>query len=47
LGDWVALERRCCPFFGFAIEVEPDGGPIWLSLTGDEGVKDFIRLEIG
>jgi hypothetical protein len=47
LGDWVALERRCCPFFGFAIEVEPDDGAVWLSLTGDEGVKDFIRLEIG
>jgi hypothetical protein len=47
LGDWVALERRCCPFFHFAIEVEPDDGAVWLSLTGDEGVKDFIRLEIG
>jgi hypothetical protein len=47
LGDWVALERRCCSFFGFAIEVEPDDGAVWLSLTGDEGVKDFIRLEIG
>jgi hypothetical protein len=47
LGDWVALERRCCPFFGFTIEVEPDDGAVWLSLTGDAGVKDFIRLEIG
>ena len=44
---FIALERLCCPFFGFAIEVEPDGGPLWLSLTGREGVKPFIRAEVG
>jgi hypothetical protein len=45
--EFVALERLCCPFFGFAIEVEPEGGPMWLSLTGREGVKPFIMAEIG
>jgi hypothetical protein len=44
---FIALERLCCPFFGFAIEVEPEGGAVWLRLTGREGVKPFIMAEIG
>jgi hypothetical protein len=47
LAVFVDLERRCCPFFGFNIEVEPEGGPLWLKLTGRDGVKPFIRVEIG
>ncbi len=45
--QFIALERLCCPFFGFAIEVEREGGAVWLSLTGPEGVKPFILAEIG
>ncbi|HWM92545.1 MAG TPA: hypothetical protein VN493_17400 [Thermoanaerobaculia bacterium] len=45
--DFIAKERLCCPFFGFALQLEPDGGALWLSLTGREGVKPFIRAEIG
>ncbi len=47
LAAFIDLERVCCPFFGFNIEVEPEGGPVWLKLTGREGVKPFIRAEIG
>ena len=45
--EFIALERLCCPFFGFAVEVEREGGAVWLSLTGREGVKPFIIAEIG
>src|ERR671933_142300 len=45
--EYIANERLCCPFFGFTIEVEPEGGPIWLHLTGREGIKPFIKAEIG
>ena len=41
--EWIALEQKCCPFFGFEIRFEADGGPVWLHLTGRAGVKDFIR----
>ncbi len=44
---FVALERRCCPFFRFALNVEPDDGPLWLSITGQQGVKAFIAAELG
>ena len=47
LSDFIALERLCCPFFGFSVEVEPEGGAIWFSLTGRSGVKPFIQAEIG
>jgi hypothetical protein len=47
MAEFIALERLCCPFFGFNIEVEPEGGAVWLSLTGREGVKPFIKAEIG
>lgn len=47
LADFIAKERLCCPFFGFAVQLEPEGGELWLSLTGREGVKPFIQAEIG
>ncbi len=45
--EFIALERLCCPFFGFGLEIEPEGGAVWLTLTGREGVKPFILAEIG
>lgn len=46
VADFVALEKLCCPFLRFEIEVEAESGPVWLRLTGREGVKEFIREEI-
>ena len=46
LAEFVLLEKLCCPFLRFEIEVEAERGPVWLRLTGREGVKAFIRDEI-
>ena len=46
LAEFVSLEKLCCPFLRFEIEVEAESGPVWLRLTGREGVKEFIREEI-
>jgi len=43
--QWIAYERKCCPFFDFELEIAKNSGPIWLRITGDRGVKDFIRTE--
>lgn len=43
LAEWISFERKCCPFFKFEIDVAPESGPVWLSLTGRPGVKEFIR----
>ena len=47
LTNFIVLEKLCCPFFGFAVEVEPEGGPVWLRLTGRDGVQPFIKAELG
>jgi len=46
IAQWVELERKCCPFFTFEIEVPADGQPLWLRLTGPEGIKEFIVAEL-
>jgi hypothetical protein len=46
LAEFISLEKLCCPFLNFMIEVEAEGGPVWLRLSGREGVKAFIREEI-
>ena len=45
LAEWVAEESKCCPFFDFHIDLEEQGHLLCLRLTGDEGVKAFIRAE--
>jgi len=45
LAEWVENESKCCPFFDFHIDVEHEATLLCLRLTGDEGVKAFIRAE--
>src|SRR5262245_19691063 len=45
VAEFVSHERLCCPFFRFTLELEPQGGPLWLKLTGAEGVKQFLFFE--
>ena len=43
---YVANERLYCPFLAFKIEVGAERGPVWLRITGREGVKEFMRSEL-
>jgi len=45
LADWVAAEGKCCPFFDFHIDLEHGASLLCLRLTGEEGIKPFIRGE--
>ena len=45
LAEWVVAEGKCCPFFDFHIDLEREGALLCLRLTGDEGIKAFIRTE--
>ena len=45
LADWVVAESKCCPFFDFHIDLENEGKLICLRLTGEPGIKQFIRVE--
>ena len=42
-GAFISHERLCCPFFHFALEVEPNRGSVWLDMTGREGVKQYLE----
>jgi hypothetical protein len=46
VAEWAAGERLCCPFFDIDLRLEPEHGPLWLTLTGREGTKDFIRADL-
>jgi hypothetical protein len=45
VAEWVIGERACCPFFDIDMRLEREGGSLWLSLTGREGVKQFIQAD--
>lgn len=45
LGEWIALECRCCPFLHFRLDIKPAGRTM-LALTGGRGVKEFLRTEL-
>lgn len=45
LAEWVAYENKCCPFFDFYIGLRSEGALLSLQLTGEHGVKPFIRAE--
>jgi hypothetical protein len=46
IGEFIALERLCCPFLDFTLVAEHECLPMWLKLTGPEGVKQFLRAEM-
>jgi hypothetical protein len=43
--EWIALERRCCPFLDFALFLTRAGEQAELRLTGPAGVKPLLRQE--
>jgi hypothetical protein len=47
VAEFMTLERLCCPFLDLTLEVAREGGPMQLKLTGSEGVKPFLRAELG
>lgn len=47
IAEFITIERLCCPFLNFELEIGPAGSPAWLRLTGRAGVKEFIEAEFG
>jgi hypothetical protein len=44
--ELITAERKCCPFFRFALAFEPNGGPVWLHIAGPAEIKPFIREQM-
>jgi hypothetical protein len=45
VAEFITLERVCCSFFRFEIAVGQPEEPLWLRITGGEGVKEFLKSE--
>jgi hypothetical protein len=45
VAEWVTAESKCCPFFDFHIDLEREDRVVCLGLTGEAGVKPFLRSE--
>jgi hypothetical protein len=43
LAEFVTLERRCCPFFDFALDVPAEAQRVHLRIGGGADVKEFLR----
>ena len=38
----IDAERQCCRFLRFELTLEPDAGPIRLTMTGPDGTAEFL-----
>lgn len=47
LAELAPLEHACCPFFDIGIRIESGSNNLYWRLTGQEGIKPFIRAEFG
>lgn len=45
LTEFMGLERLCCPFLHFNLELPAGEGPLWLHLKGGPRVKEFLDVE--
>ncbi len=43
LAEMIRIERTCCPFMSFDLNVEPGNGSIWLRIAGPDGTKEFLN----
>ena len=43
LGEFLALERLCCPFLNFELAVPAGREPVSLHIYGEPAVKPFVR----
>jgi hypothetical protein len=47
LAEFATLERLCCPFLTFNLEIAPNQSGSKLTLTGPDGTATFLRHELG
>ncbi len=42
VAEFITLERHCCPFYSFILELGSENGPLWLRIVGPAEAKSFI-----
>ena len=46
LMEFIAAERECCPFFEIKLHFQSYKKGINLKISGEEGVKEFLKAEL-
>lgn len=46
MARFVENERLCCPFFNFGLDIEANGGCLWLRLTGEGEIKALLQTTL-
>jgi hypothetical protein len=47
VGEWTHIVAKCCQPLSYEVVLEPQpGGALWVRITGGEGVKEFLSLEM-
>ena len=44
--EWIAFERRCCPFLDLGLDWST-ADAVWVKLTGGLGVKAYLASTLG
>lgn len=44
--EFIAMERNCCQFLSFQLNLAAQRGSIWLTVEGPDGVKEFAHAEM-
>lgn len=42
IADMIDVERRCCPFLNFRVEVEARYDEVWLDISGPVGSRELL-----
>jgi len=45
--EFVTLEKRCCPFLNFKLNLISDSSDFTLRIDGQPGTSDFLQEELG
>jgi hypothetical protein len=43
IAEWMALERRCCPFLTVGLEL--DAGGTWIQIQAPPEAREFLKAE--
>jgi hypothetical protein len=44
IAEDLTMDRLCCPFLSYTLEIQPDRGSFWLKITGSQDAKAFLKM---
>jgi hypothetical protein len=42
--EYISFDRLCCAFLSWKLVIEPNSGPVWLHITGNQDAKTLTRI---